>query len=231
MNFFDFLIDEVSLLTEDLHCKAFSCCESSWKDTGYSQVVLQRDTACELSGTGFNIVTTAPVKEGIEVIGDDLDSISGKRDFARVSIVQIENEEDEQKAYNLIRKIEYVKYHYFPEGYMIRTSSRAHKEAVRVSSDAIKKGVSFRKVGSLLVNKYREIPSVKAVKVVYITSPEADYGKLETLAVKNNSITETLNKIMNSVTFDCDTCNLKAVCDEVEGLKALHFKSASMGKM
>ncbi len=229
MKFFNSLIDEVLSLTESFPCESFSHCgKESWSDVGYNQVILQRDTAFELSGTGFNLVTDAELKDEIIVVGDDLQNIIDNRFFARISLVQIESEEDEQKAYNLIRKIEYVKYHHFPEGYMIRTSSRSHKEAVRVEKKAIKNGISFQKVGSLLVDKYKEIPSVKAVKVIFITDPEADYGFIESLAKKGNSITETLNHIMNNVKFDCDTCNLKPICDEVEGMKELHFKNASM---
>ncbi|MBQ7294803.1 MAG: hypothetical protein IJW86_01270 [Clostridia bacterium] len=231
MNFFDSLIRDVSLLTEKLPYKDFSCSDELWQDVGYSQVILQRDTAFELGGTGFNLVTSEPVSDGITLIGDDLDSIGDNRKFARVSLVQIEDEQDQQKAYNLIRKIEYVKYHHFPEGYMIRTSSRSHKEAVRVAKSAIKKGITFRKIGSLLINKYKENPAVKGVRVIYITAEDADYGKLEALAQKNNTITETLNHVMNSVKFDCDSCNLKPVCDEIEGMKELHFKSAAMREM
>ncbi len=231
MNFFDLLIDEVLSLTDKLPKKLYPCVSPSWTDTGYSQVILQRDTVCELSGVGFNLVTTGEINDGIILIGDDLGSLKRNNSFARISLVQIEDESDEQKAYNLIRKIEYVKYHHFPDGYMIRTSSRSHKEAVRVAFSAVKKGISFQKVGSLLIEKYKELPAVKAAKVIFITLPEADYSSFEALAVKNNSITEALNKAMNSITFDCDTCNLKAVCDEVEGMKELHFKNASMGKM
>lgn len=228
MEFFDSLINDVSLLTENLPQKNNFCSEKDlWKDIGYNQVILQRDTAFELDGTGFNLVTSGPVNDGIVVIGDDLQNISEKRKFARISLIQIESEEDEQKAYNLIRKIEYVKYHYFPDGYMIRTSSRSHKEAVRVSKNAIKDGISFQKVGSLLINKYKENPAVKAVKVLFITDPTVDYNKIEKIAQKNNSITETLNHIMNNVKFDCDTCNLKPICDEIEGMKELHFKNVS----
>ncbi len=228
MEFFDSLIRDVSLLTEPLTKTEFSFSDSGlWRDVGYSQVILQRDTAFELDGTGFNLVTSSEIEDGIVVIGDDLQNIADKRKFARVSLVQIESEEDEQKAYNLIRKIEYVKYHHFPDGYMIRTSSRSHKEAVRVSKTALKSGISFQKIGSLLINKYKEIPAVKAVKVIFITDPAADYVEIENMAQKNNRIAETLNHIMNSVTFDCDTCNLKPICDEVEGMKELHFKNAS----
>lgn len=228
MNFFDSLISDVSVLNEKLPQKTFSYSEKSWNDTGCSHVILQRDMAFELSGTGFNLVTSEFIDDGITVIGDDLGNISQSCKFARVCLIQIEAEEDQQKAYNLIRKIEYVKYHYFPEGYMIRTSSRSHKEAVRVSKKAVKDGISFQKVGSLLINKYKENSAVKGVRVIYITAPDADYKKLEVFAEKNNSITETLNHIMNSVRFDCDSCNLKPICDEVEGMKELHFKNALM---
>ena len=225
MEFFDSLIGEVNLLKEKLSSKQLSYnAEKSRKDIGYSQVILQRDTAFELGGTGFNLVTSSSVEDGIVVAGPDLDSIKGDCSFARISVVQIENQQDEQKAYNLIKKIEYVKYHYFPDGYMIRTSSRSHKEAVRVSRSALKEGLSFESIGNLLISSYKKIPGVKGVKVIFITDPTADFAALENIAKKGSSIAETLNHIMNSVKFDCDSCNLKAVCDEVEGMKELHFK-------
>lgn len=226
MEFFDSLIKELSVLTENLPQKSFKHIENSWNDIGYSQVILQRDTAFELSGVGFNLVTTGDINDEIVVVGSDLQNINKNCNFARISVVQLVNEEDHQKAYNLIRKIEYVKYHHFPEGYMIRTSSRAHKEAVRVSKNAVKAGISFQKIGSLLIDKYKENPAVKGVKVIFITDPDAEMEKIESLAQKNNSITETLNHIMNNVKFDCDTCNLKPICDEVEGMKELHFKNS-----
>ncbi len=230
MDFYNSLIDEVRTLTDR---KSAACLpfeeDNVWEDTGYSQVILQRDTAFELEGTGFNLVTSDSVKDGIIVVGDDLGQIKTNRKFARISFIQIEAEEDEQKAYNLIRKLEYVKYHTFPEGYMIRTASRSHKEAVRVAKSTLKKGVDFQKVGSLFIKKYREIPSVKGVTVMFVTDSAVDYVRLSELAAKANGITETFNHIMNSVNFDCDTCNLKAVCDEVEGMKELHFRNASKG--
>lgn len=230
MKFFDSLIIEFSRILKNHTGAGYSySSEKLWQQEEYSHVILQRDTACELDGTGFNLVTSSPVESGVYVIGDDLAQIKGKRKFARVCIVEIEENADEQKCYNLIRKIDYIKYHFFPVGYMIRTSSRAHKEGIRVSKSAIKSGISYEKVGNLLINKYMENPAVRGVKVYFITDPAADFEKIEMLAQKGNSITETLNHIMNSVKFDCDTCNLKPVCDEVEGMKQLHFKNARNG--
>ena len=134
MKFFSSLIKDFSAFTETYNKKKYAYNgQNCWKDIGYNEVIMQRDAAFELSGTGFNLITSSPVESGVTVIGDDLGNITESRKFARVSLVQLEQQEDEQKIYNLIRKVEYVKYHYFPEGYMMRTSSRSHKEAVRVS--------------------------------------------------------------------------------------------------
>ena len=103
-------------------------------------------------------------------------------------------------------------------------------EEVAITSKEKKEVVEFlekKETVEYSINKYKEIPAVKSVRVIFITDPTADYAGLESMAQKNNRITETLNHIMNSVTFDCDTCNLKAVCDEVEGMKELHFKNAA----
>lgn len=230
MDFFNSLIENTNELLGSLPQKAYPYNESkACEDLGYNQVIMQRDTAFELNGTGFNLVTSSKINDEIIVVGKDLSEIKSDCKFARISLIQIEDTADEQKAYNLIRKIEYVKYHYFPDGYMIRTSSRSHKEAVRVSKKAIKNGIGFERVGNLLINKYKEIPAVKGVKVIFVTDKNADFNTLTSYAQKNNQITETLNHIMNTVNFDCSTCNLKPICDEVEGMKELHFKT-SMGK-
>ena len=162
-------------------------------------------------------------------MGDDLDAIEDSRKFARICLIQLEDCSDEQESYKIIKKIDYVKYHHFPTGYMIRSTSRSHKESVRVAKSALKSKINFASVGNLLINKYKEHPKVKGVKVIFVTAPKADYKSLETMAQKTTAITETLNHIMNSVKFDCDTCNLKPICDEVEGMKELHFKNATMG--
>lgn len=203
--------------------------ENSWEDVGHNQVILQKETLFELDGVGFNLLTSSDIDDGVVVVGKDLQELKGNKSFARVCFIEFEEQEETQKTYNLIRKIEYTKYHFFPDGYMIRISSKAHKESVRVSKAAVKNGIDFQKIGNLLISKYKENPAVKGVKVVFITEDSVDFSALEELSRKNHKITETLNQVMNNLTFDCDTCNLKAICDEVEGMRELHFKS-SMGK-
>ncbi len=228
MKFFDSLIAELNGAVAPLEKKIYSA-DKAWKDSGTNQVIMKRDTAFELDGTGFNLITAEKTDDEIIVIGRDLAEIPKDCKFARVAVIEIDADGDEQEAYKLIKKIEYVKYHCFPDGYMSRSTSRSHKEAVRVSEKAVSDGISFQSVGSLLIEKYKEIPAVRGVRLIFITDFRADFGKIENLAVKNHEITETLNHIMNNITFDCDTCNLKPICDEVEGMKELHFKNS--GKM
>lgn len=230
MNFFDELIAKSEEIISKFDKKTFPYDASkAWEDTGVSHIVLQRDTAFELDGIGFNLVTSKPIGESETVlIGEDLNKIKKNKKFCRVSVIEIDDVDDEQKAYNLIRKIEYVKYHYFPLGYMIRTSSEEQKEIVRVAKSAIKKGISFERVGNLLNSKFLENASVKNVKTVFITMDCFDYSALEELAQKNSEITKTLNHIMKGINFDCSACNLKPICDEVEGMRELHFKNSSM---
>ena len=229
MEIFDSLIKEVSELIEPYSRTEFSYKkEFSWEDVGHNQVILQKETLFELDGVGFNLLTSSNIDDSVVVVGQDLQELKENSKFARICFIEFEEQEEIQKTYNLIRKIEYTKYHFFPDGYMIRTSSKAHKESVRVSKNAVKKGIDFQKIGNLLINKFKENPSVKGVKVVFVTEATVDFSKLESLSRKNHEITETLNQVMNNLTFDCDTCNLKAICDEVEGMRELHFKS-SMG--
>ncbi len=228
MKFFDELLSDVENLLSDKKSVSYPLGEP-WQDVGRNEVVLQRDTEFELDGIGFNLVTSKSIgSDQVIVFGPELDEITTQTKYNRISVIQMEDIQDEQKAYNAIRKIEYSKYHYFPKGFMIRTASTSHKEKVRVSKSALSDGLSFRGVGNLLINKYKENSVVKAVKVIYITDETVDFDALEKTADKNYNITETLNHILSNVNFDCSSCNLKPICDEVEGMRELHFKNAGM---
>ena len=227
MDFFTSLTDRFFKVCDGLKGKRFPYNESlAWNDLGYNQVLLQRYTKYELDGVGFNLVTTSPLTDETVVFGDDLGDIKSNRKFARVTLIQVDDITETQNTYDLLKKLDFIKYHISPEGYMMRSTSKTHKEAVRVSKEALKNGMSFEKIGDLFIKKYKENPTVKAVRVIFITDPTTDFSELEAIAVKNHEITEALNQVMNNVMFDCDNCNLKAICDEVEGLKELHFKSA-----
>ncbi len=230
MNFFDSLINDIEAEIRKFPQKNLPFNENEcWSELKNSTVLMLRDTSFELKGTGFNLVTENNFNDEIILVGKDLNEIKKDTPFSRVCIISVSPEADEQELYKLIRKIEYVKYKFFPDGYMIRSSSDSQKEAVRVSKKAVKEGISFENIGSLLIRKFKNISGVKAVKVIFVTDEDADYKHFQKTARKSDDITKALNHIMNTVNFDCDSCGLKAICDEVEGMKEMHFKVTENG--
>ena len=75
----------------------------------------------------------------------------------------------------------------------------------------------------MLLESYLAETEVKGVQTYFITLPEFDYESLRNMVQQSEGIAEFLNHIYETVSMDCDSSGLKAVCDEVEGLKELHF--------
>ena len=208
----------------------------AWPDTGVSELVMLRDAAFELGennqpAVNYSCVTTDPglvCRDEIVVVGPELSEMNAGTPFARIALVlideiQTDGEEDTEPVFRAIQDIDFVKYHVYPSGYMVRTSSENMREQVRVSRDAMRRGISFERVGCDYISQFKKTPHVKAVQLVFVTAPDADYKTMAANAKTVHDITMTLSKILEGMPTDCGSCKLKPVCDEVEGLKELHF--------
>ena len=209
--------------------------DKTWEDVGGNQLIMMKESAYELGGDNKPAVNYACItsddyvtEDEIWVYGKDLNEINGSVSFARIVLVKVdslkgEGEEDTEPLFRAIQDIDFVKYHVYPKGYMIRSSSDSFREQVRVSRDAVKKGISFEQVGNSYIKEYKKNPKVLAVRVIFATVDDADYGEMRKDAKKVRDITKTLSKILEGMATDCHSCSLKEICDEVEGLKELHF--------
>lgn len=211
----------------------------TWFESKDFELVMARDTAYELGGekkpaVSFTCVTTSKElvpDDEIIVYGDDLDKISENMPYARITLLRVgdietsaEGEEDDTEAtFREIQNMDFTKYHVFPTGYMIRTSSEASREQVRVAKEAVKKGITFEKIGNTFISHYKKNENVMSVKEIFVTAKDADYDGLIKAAGNVHDITMTLTKIMEGLPTDCSSCGLKSICDEVEGMKELHF--------
>lgn len=234
MDIYDSLIqDTEQLLGKPTKTWAYSE-RRAWKDAGSSELVLLRDAAYELGGgnnpaANYSCVTTSDAlieKDEILLYGPDLGSIKGDVPFARIALLEVADIGDtDNEMYKAIRTMEFVKYHVFPEGYMLRVSPESKREQVRVSKKAVKRGISFESVGCDYIQQYKKNAQIKKVKLIFVTDPACDFARLIQNAEKIDAMTATLNTIMQGLPdLDCDHCSFKPVCDEVEGLKELHFK-------
>lgn len=204
-------------------------------DAGSHQMILRSDMAYELGGSDpslYAIGSTTVTNEALEfegdeicVIGPDLGEIDKDISYARLSIVKVGKDTlgDGNSLYNAIKKIDNVRYHVNPEGFMPRVSSAYQRESIRVSKNALSNGLSFEGVGNLLIRKYHENPDIEAVKIFFITEPSFDYEALLKTTKTVSDITKAIDHIMKDAMTDCNTCSLQKICDEVEGLRELHF--------
>lgn len=211
---------------------------AQWNDLGASELVLQKDAAYELGAQGkgsanyvlFTSSADLVNEDKVMLFGNDLGQIKGDCDFARIVLLRIGvMDDDDEKVYRMLKDIEFAKYHVYPEGYMVRMSPESFREQVRVSKTALKKGVSFKNIGMNYIAAYKKDPNVLNATVIFITDPSFNYGEMKTMAKKANDITGTLTHILEGLPTDCSICALKDVCEEVEGMKELHFGVGSKG--
>lgn len=218
----------------------FKGTDSDWVDSGNANMILRGDMAYELGGdalpaiSGLALTTDRNLIPEDEVLlyGPDLPEIKEDIPYARLAFVRVKEDSmgEGNTLYNAIRKIEYVRYHLNPKGFMMRISASNDREPARVGREALQEGLDFSKVGKLFLKAYHENPNVEAVKLVFVTCKDFPYEALKKQVQKNEQITAAIDHIMKNLIMDCKACNLKEVCDEVEGMKELHFAQAKNAK-
>ena len=237
MELYNNLIKETTGLLSKATPKTWAYSPSdAWHDHGGSELVLQSDAAYELGASGLGSAnyicpTTSPElvdRDEVMLYGPDLSEIKGGVPFARIVLARVGMMEgDDEEIYRALKDIEFCKYHVYPEGYMVRMSPESYREQVRVSKQAVRSGISFKAVGMDYIKQYKENRDVLNVRIIFITDPSVDYEALKKNAKLADGITSTLTHILEGLPTDCSVCQLKDVCDEVEGMKELHFGKAA----
>lgn len=206
----------------------------NWPDVGRQNIVLRNDMAFELGGDQHFAISFLGITSNSELVGqsgaylygDDLFNIHDNQSYARIVLLQIEEDEalNGEALYDLMHRLQHTKYKMSPSGFMSRISTSQHHEPVRVSRCAIKEGLSFKHVAKMMMNAYEQHPEVKAVQVHFVTSDSFEYSSLLNLAKKAEELTLALDHVLKNVQMDCSSCKLQAICNEVEGMREMHFK-------
>lgn len=218
---------------EAVSLPVYSGTEPFWHDAGKNNMVLRSQMAYELGGGQFPAVGCTAVTANEEFVahdeillyGRELSEIRQDVPYARIAVARVSEDSLGQgnALYNAIKKIEYTRYHVNPEGFMMRISSINKRETVRVDREALGRGLDFGKAGNLMLRSFHENPKIEAVKLIFINLEDFPYGELEKAREQADQITDAIDHMMKHVIMDCDVCSLQKVCDEVEGLRELHF--------
>lgn len=195
-----------------------------------NSVIFLSDTAFELGGSQKPCVSSLAVSSdmtfsnSVFLQGNDLKNIKNDSPFGKFVFIEIEDFPNEQDTFNKIKELEALRYHLSVDGFMTRASALNMREQIRVSKKAIKSGVTFADYGNALLKEYLKFTYVKSAEIYFVTDFD-DFEKLNSVAKKISQTTSALNHIFDNVMFDCSSCNLKEICDEVDGLKELHLKT------
>lgn len=228
MVLFDRLIHQIKdILPPDR--KIFSYEKSAIGQADRNSILLLKDTAFELGGSQKQCVSTMAVTSSLRfhnsiyLYGQDLFEIKGDNDFGKIVLLEIDDL-DEDTAFEKIKELELVRYKFCPEGFMTRASALSMREQIRVSKRAVTQKISFADYGSALIEEYLNHPIVKSVEIIFLTEFDR-FDELIMVADKIKNTTSALNHILDNAVFDCPACNLREICDEIDGMKELHKKS------
>ena len=204
--------------------------DKSWEVTAQESLVLKRDMAYELGGGMNKAISSIAFTTSSECVSDDGVYLMGRFTFIRLNESYIKNiqEKNAEALHAALRAIDYVRYHNFPKGYMMRISSVKEREPVRVSKQAIADGMTFSHIGSEMISAYRKRKEVEAVQIYFLTSKTADYELLYDKAHRIEQITDSLNHMFNGLVMDCSACKSRELCDEIDGMKELHKNLSSI---
>ena len=209
--------------------------QKEWEMTEKENLILKSEMAYELGGGSNQAVSSIAFTQdeklvpenAVYLVGDDLCNIRNDISYARITVIRLDSEyiknHDDNALYASMRATDYVRYHAFPKGYMMRISAVREREPVRVSNEAVSHGMNFAAVGQGFINAYRKRPEVEAVSIYFVTDQKIDYTFLKNGAHRCEQITDSLNNIFNGLTMDCSTCLSRELCDEIDGLRQLHM--------
>lgn len=232
MNLYDEIIERIKDLlpaVPDLSTeyRADLCAASGDKNA----ILLRGDTAFELGGSGRSGVcsvlfgTVPAQRDEVALYGKDLCALKTDAPFAHLTLIQLKDTDEKDLRYEKLTDIGFRLFQVYPKGYHIRFSPYAGREQVRVAKDAlIAPALSFLNVGCSLIRQFKAHDDVAFVKTVFITAEDVDYTALSTLSQKAKRITDAVEHSMKNDSLDCASCKMKPICDEVEGLRTLHFK-------
>lgn len=229
MTLYDNFINQIEAIMPESFRK-FSFEKSKLNAGDKNSILLLKDTAFELGGSQKPCVSASVVSSDMKfddcvyLYGKDLTDIKEDCCYGKIVFLEVENI-NEEEAFDRIKELEMLRYNYCPEGFMVRASALTFREQLRVSKKVIKNGISFKDYGCALIEQYKRNTCVKSVKIIFLTEFDR-FDELYLLCDKIKKTTDALNHIFDNILFDCSTCNLKAICDEVDGMKELHMKKS-----
>jgi CO dehydrogenase/acetyl-CoA synthase beta subunit len=211
---------------------------AEWPSGMKRSVVLSQEMAVELGSPQQESSSCliwhddpARVRDGlITLIGTDLTASAGKSlPFGKIVLIAAAGF-NEENTYDRYRELDGVRYELDLKGYMMRAVSQYGREWSRVSKEAIEGGFSFSVLGGSLIDAYRRRECVRAAEVIFVTASREDVAALAPVADGAMRIIGAMNKMLEELEYDCNTCENTDVCGDVAELRSMRERLIQKGE-
>ncbi len=234
MNIFNPIIKEIHGYKQDKHqrglSRKFRTEEASpWPKAGNRDIILMPDLAVEFgspetASVSFILWTgdASLVEDGkITLVGPDVTQTTVRHNpLGKVVIAEVTGF-DETNAFYRNREIYLKKFDLSLKGVMLRSASHYMAEWNRISTAAVRKGLSFHHLGSALIDEYKRLDYVNSAEVVYITSSDGDVNALYEPGNRAARTIQAMSKMVNEMSYDCSGCDYQDLCGEAAELRSL----------
>ena len=200
-----------------------------WPAGGNRNIILSQDTAIELGNPRQESVSfllwtedAGLLRDGrIRLVGRDLPECADMSlPFGKVILAEVDGF-DGENGYDRYREMEGLRYGLDLKGYMLRAVSQYQREWSRISREAVENGFSFGVLGGALMKRFRKLPYVRAVEILFVNSTVEDVAALRPIAGEAEKIISAMNKMFDELSFDCTSCDYQEVCDDVGELRSM----------
>ena len=202
----------------DLPVKDFS----GWPSQ--DDLILEEETALELGNPKLGSLTLLAWKEekieedSIVLVGPDLPEIRNpSAPFAQIVLVS-GRFDDEYKCFCELRD---VIYDIRLKGMMFRVLPSRQMIWIRINKQALEQGLSLGHLGRALIENLRAGDFVSGVRVVFVTSGKQDLSALSGPAARVERLVGAMMKMTEEMSYDCDGCEYRDVCNEVAELRRI----------
>ena len=204
-----------------------------WKMLKENEFLLRNEVAFELGERGFQGTCYQAVTSSEELVGEDkillygpnLQEIRGNVPFTRITWLLTDPEENQDKAYREIKKLQFARFKMIPKGYMMLYLQHGAEGAGEGKQTGNPGGIGFFYDRTPDHRSIKKEFGVKHVQVMFITEELPIIPQLIDQGKKADEITNAFDHILKNIILDCDLCPLQPICDDVEELRKVHFEA------
>ena len=237
MNIFDNYILAIQNALSLAEISRLDFSKIKWELTEKNTFLMERDTAIELGGypkESVNIIVPSSdmyslinFDDGIYCIGDPslLSKKAVEKHISFGKIVFLEtNGLAEKDYYDFTQSELLTDSRVRMKDVMLRQSPVNYNTNLRISKKAVKNGFDAKIMGTVIYDAFHALENVSHVTVLLIFGDSPLYRQLFEIAENIKEATLTINHIFDGITMDCGRCDVKEICNEIEGMRELHQK-------